>query len=265
MKNHMKITSLLRATILLLILGPLADAMAQAPRETAALAYTYKFQSDEGTNASAVTYIPEHKVYITCIAGNPDYPLEVFDREGHTLASMPAGIDLRGIWYNPATKNLEANAAGEEGWYSRPLDDKGIPTGDWTCFRPGQNQPDFQSVLAYVPSKKKLVTINGTFFSYWGRKNGKEKVRVQFGTPGETNWYFNPYCAGYTGNDDFPIAVLELNGEQILFFSLKGQYLGVTKVGEPLPEMDGFRFAFANGHAFIYDEVARTWKAYRVF
>ena len=88
---------------------------------------------------------------------------------------------------------------------------------------------------------------------------------MQFGTPGETDWYFNPYCAGYTGNDDFPIAVLELNGEQILFFSLKGQYLGATKVGEPLPEMDGFRFAFANGHAFIYDEVARTWKAYRVF
>lgn len=256
----------LRALCALLLLTSWLGVAAQAPKETAALAFTYEFESSNGTNASAVAYVPGPNVYITCIAGNPDYPLEVFDRQGKTIASMSAGIDLRGIWYNPATKCLEANGAGEAGWFSMPLDANGIPTGEWTTIREGQFQPDFQSVLAYVPGKKKLVTIiNNVVFSYWGRSNGKQKVQVQFGTPGDTDWYINPYCAAYTGNDDFPIALLELNGEQILYFSLKGKYLGATKVGAAIPEMDGFRFAFANRHAFIYDEVERTWSAYRVF
>lgn len=253
------------AMLLALLVACGHAAIAQAPKETAALAFTYRFQDPGGTNASAVCYVPAANVYITCIAGNPDFPIEVFDRSGKTIASMPAQLDLRGIWYNPATKCLEANAAGEEGWYSRPLDASGVPTDEWSMIREGQAQPDFQSVLAYVTPKKKLVTFHNGFFSYWGRKNGKEKVKVQYGTPIDANWYINPYCAAYTENDDFPIAVLDLNHDQILYFSLKGKYLGMTTVPTALPEMDGFRFAFANRHAFIYDEVARTWSAYRVF
>jgi hypothetical protein len=253
---------------LVLLMAALASgqwAHAQAPLASAALAFTYTFESDEGTNASAVAYIPGKDLYITCIAGNADYPLEVFDRSGKTIESMSAGLDLRGLWYNPATKNLEANVAGEGGWYTIALGDNGVPTGDWTCIRKGLIQPDFQSVLAYVPSIKKLVTTHNGFFSYWGRKNFKQKVRYQHGTPGDTDWYFNPHTAGYTGNDDYPIAVLELNAGQILYFDLKGLYLGATTIDGGLPEMDGFRFAFANRHAFIYDEVTRTWSAYRVF
>ncbi len=241
-------------------------AWAQSPLAKAALAFTYTFSSSDGTNASAVTYVPGPNVYITCIAGNSNYPLEVFNREGKTISTAGAGIDLRGIWYNPATNSLEGNCAGEEGWFSTPLNAQGIPSGDWSLIRQGQLQPDFQSVMSYITPKKKLVTITAdNSFSFWGRKNGKEKVCFQHGTPGDTDWYFNPYSAAYTGNDAFPLAVLELNGEQILYFSLKGQYLGATKIDGGLPEMDGFRFSFANRNAFVYDESARTWSAYRVF
>ena len=254
----------LALTIAALLCGSVA--WAQAPLAKAALAFTYTFSNSDGTNASAVTYVPGPNVFITCIAGNSDYPLEVFNREGKTISTAPAGLDLRGIWYNPATNSLEGNCAGEEGWFSTPLDAQGIPSGDWSLIRSGQCQPDFQSVLSYVTAKKKLVTITAdNSFSFWGRKNGKQKVCFQHGTPGDTDWYINPYTAGYTGNDAYPLAVLELNGEQILYFSLKGQYLGATKIDGGLPEMDGFRFAFANRNAFIYNEVTRTWNAYRVF
>lgn len=246
----------------LLLVG---TAWAQKPLATAALAFTYKFQSTEGTNASAVTYIPERQLYVTCIAGNADFPIEVFDRSGRTVGSVAAGLDLRGIWYNPATKCLEANGYGESGWFSSSLDADGVPTTEWETIREGMHQPEEQSVLAYIPEAKKLVAPVETGFSFWGRKNGKQKVKFYHGTPGDTDWYVNPFCVGYTGHKDFPLAVLELNGEQILYFDLKGTYLGATKIEGGIPEMDGFRFAFANGHAFLYDEASRTWSAYRVF
>lgn len=239
---------------------------AQAPLAKAKFAFSYAFQSSDGTNASAVTYIPGPNVYVTCIAGNEDYPIEVFDGSGKTLGTLTAGLDIRGIWYNPATQRLEANAYGEGGWFSCTLDAQGVPSGEWATIRAGQHQPEEQSVLTYVPSIKKLVTITGDkSFSFWGRKNAKQKLCYQHGTPGDTDWYINPYCVGYTGNNAYPIAVLELNAGQILYFDLKGTYKGATQIDGGIPEMDGFRFAYANGFAFIYDEVDRIWRAYQTF
>lgn len=255
----------LRAAMFVIALLAANLLVAQAPKPAASLAFTYTFQSGEGTNASAVTYIPEKDWYVTCIAGNADYPIEVFDRNGKTISSTTAGMDLRGIWYNPATKCIEANCYGTVGWVSRTISADGTLGDSWTTIREGQFQPDLQSVLAFIPKANKLVTPIETGFSFWGRKNGRQKVVFHHGTPGASDWYVNPFCAGYTGNDAYPLAILELNGEQVLFFDLKGKYLGATKIEGGLPEMDGFRFAFANRHAFIYDETARTWSAYRVF
>ncbi len=238
---------------------------AQAPLQQGELVLSYQFQSKEGTNASAVAFIPGPNVYITVIAGNEAFPLEVFDAQGNTIHSQEVGLDIRGIWYNPKTKELEANAIGERGWYSMTLNENGIPSGDWQVIRDGQFQPDEQSVLSYVTPKKKLVTFYKGSFSFWGRSNGKEKIRYQHGTPGNTNWYIVPTTAAYTGNDKYPIGVLELNTGQILYFDLKGKYLGATLIPNADSEITGFRFAFANRQAFIFDKTDRIWRIYRVF
>jgi hypothetical protein len=249
----------------MLLLTFWSASLAQVPLEKGALAFTYHLQRAEGTNASAVAYIPGPNVYITVVAGNPEFPMEVFDSEGNTVASMAVGIDIRGIWYNPATNALEGNGPGESGWFTRPLDAEGVPTGTWTQLFAGQKQPDEQSVLSYVTPKKKLVTFYKGSFSFWGRKNQKQKVRYQHGTPGNTNWFIDPTTAAYTGNDKFPVAVLELNAGQLLYFDLKGKYLGATQLENVDPQITGFRFAVANGHAFVYDKTARTWNCFRVF
>ncbi|MBK9452685.1 MAG: hypothetical protein IPN95_25345 [Bacteroidetes bacterium] len=238
---------------------------AQAPLQQGELVLSYEFQAKEGTNASAVAFIPGPNVYITVIAGNPSFPMEVFDPQGKTLASMEVGIDIRGIWYNPETKMLEGNGPGESGWYSRALNAQGIPTGEWTSIKAGQLQPEEQSVLSYITPKKKLVTFYKGSFSFWGRKKPKEKVRYQHGTPGNTNWFIDPTTAAYTGNDAYPVAVLELNAGMVLYFDLKGKYLGATTIDNVDPQITGFRFAFANRRAFIYDKEGRTWRAYKVF
>jgi hypothetical protein len=131
-----------------LLLGQLS--WAQAPAATATFAFSYEFQSAEGTNASAVTYIPQLKLYVTCIAGNADYPMEVFDANGKTITSIPCGMDLRGLWYNPGTRCLETNGYGDQGWFSMQIGGNGVPTGEWSNIRTGQKQPNEQSVLSYV-------------------------------------------------------------------------------------------------------------------
>jgi hypothetical protein len=235
------------------------------PRASASVEFVYHFQSEDGTNASAVTWIPEAQVYVTCIAGNVEYPLEVFDAQGKTIYSGQAGLDLRGLWYNPATQQLEGNCAGEEGWYSIAVDLQGIPSGDWQLIREGQNQPDFQSVLSYIDSKKKLVTLADGELSFWTRKNGKSKT-VKLTDYDSDFVYFDYTTAAYTGDEAYPIALLELNNGRIMYFDLKGKYTGKsTTIEGGIPEIEGFRFAFANGRAFIYDEIDRDWRAYKVF
>ncbi|MFN8396742.1 MAG: hypothetical protein U0176_19105 [Bacteroidia bacterium] len=258
--------SKLFSLILLLTFMATAGIQAQAPLADAKFAFSYHFQSGDGTNACGITYIPGANVYVTAIAGNTSFPMEVFDREGNTLASLEVGKDIRGLWYNPKTSQLEANCYGSDGWYGLKINGQGIPDGEWTPIISGMFQPEEQSALSYVSSKGLLVTVGNNYFSTWKRssKKPKEKPRYFHGTPGDTDWYINPYVAAYTGNDAYPLAVLELNACQILYFDLKGKYLGATKV-DNCPEMDGFRFGFANRHAFIYDEVDRNWKAYRVF
>ncbi|MFM2377373.1 MAG: hypothetical protein RLZZ165_2470 [Bacteroidota bacterium] len=263
----MKISYVLSAfpKMLLALLVTLNLAFAQAPKPTAIESMKYRFESTEGTNASAVAFIPGPKVFITVIAGNASFPMEVFDMSGSTIHIREAGLDLRGIWYNPKSNTLEANAYGESGWFSRELNSEGLPIGDWKCIKEGMHQPEEQSVLSYDPTVRKLITIQDETFFLFSRKNGKGKPAHQHGTPGDTDWYINPYVAAYTGNDAYPIAVLELNGDQILYFDLNGKYQGATQIEGGLPEIDGFRFSFAGNMAWIYDESVRTWTAYRVF
>ena len=234
------------------------------PLEKAKFSFSYEMQSNEGTNGSAVVWVPDGNYYVTCIAGNADFPLEAFDRSGKSLYAVPVGIDIRGMWYNPKTKRLEANGAGDAGWYERIGATNGKPDGEWKLIVAGQNHPDFQSVLSYIPKKKKLVTYYDGNFSFWGRKNQKQKLRFQHGTPFGEKWFIDPTTACYTGNDDFPIAILELNAGKILYFDLKGKYLAGTLV-DGTDDISAFRFSFANGKAFIFDAEARIWNAFDVF
>jgi hypothetical protein len=239
-------------------------AKASEPKGTAKLSFSYQIQGDGGSNGSAVIWNPDGRYYMACFAGNADFPLEAFNSAGQNVFEGKVGLDVRGMWLNPKTGNIEVNCAGEKGWYERSVDSKGNPVGEWKLIVSGQNQPDFQSVLSYVPKKKRLVTYHDGYFTYYKRKNQKKKVVVQFGTPFGVKWYINPTTACYTDNKDYPIAILELNAGKILYFSLKGRYLGETLISGT-DEIDSFNFSFANGKAFLFDQDARTWNAYDVF
>lgn len=63
------------------------------------------------------------------MAGNVDFSVSVFDVKGTRLSpvSQKALFDIRGLWYNPATKTLQMNGYDNFGWAEYKLDAKDYP------------------------------------------------------------------------------------------------------------------------------------------
>lgn len=255
-------TKLLQRSVLALALtmGGLT-AWAQAPKANAVKQFSYTYESEDGNNASAVVWVPEHNVYLAAYAGNASFPLEGFRSTGNNVFVGLTDLDLRGMWYDAKKDRLYANAAGEEGWYFVDLGEKGKPDGYWQLVCEGQNQPDFQSVLT---STGKVVVgyADGSFYFY-NAKNGKAKKSVELS--GYVGSSLNSTTVGYTGNAKYPLALLDAAEGYIVYYNMKGESLGKTVLPDDAVTSDMFRFSFANGLAWLYDGETRSWTSYKVF
>ena len=82
-----------------------------------------------GTRGASVCWNPDTKKYYAGFAGNSMFPMGVFNAAGKRLSpdTLTTMQDIRGIWYDPATKLLMANCYNETGWISYSLDNTDIP------------------------------------------------------------------------------------------------------------------------------------------
>jgi hypothetical protein len=253
--------SIQRSLIALALVWSGFSAFAQAPKNTAAKQSTYTFESSDGNNASAVVWVPEHNIYLTAIAGNAEFPLEGFRSTGNNVFSEMTHLDLRGMWYDAKKDHLYANAAGEDGWYKVALGEKGRPSGEWEQVCAGQNQPDFQSVL--TSTGKLVVGYADGMFYFYNAKNGKFKKEAELS--GYASSGFNNTTVCYTGNAKFPLALLDATERRIVYYDMKGASVGSTNLPGDAVTSEMFRYAFANGLAWLYDGDTRTWTSYKVF
>lgn len=240
------------------------ELIAQYPRKDAQKVLDYTFVGEGGSDATAVVWVPGANMYVTAVAGDAEFPLEGFSAKGRNLWTTNVDLDVRGMWYNPKKKRLEANGQGSEGWSALRLDENGDPIGTFVKFLGGKNQPDEESVLS---STGKLVVglYNGRIYHY-ALSNGKYKNAYTLGlSEGRDSWELNDNTICYTGVAEFPLAALDVEDGGVVFFDLKGNFLFYTKLPEstPLPRM--YRFSFANQYAWIFDDETRTWSSYRVF
>lgn len=255
-------TKLLQRSVLALALTVCGLAvLAQAPKRTAVKQSSYTYQGEDGNNASAVVWVPEHNIYLTAFAGNASFPLEGFRSTGNNVFVGVTDLDLRGMWYDAKKDRLFANAAGEGGWYVIDLGDKGKPEGYWETVCEGQNQPDFQSVLTST-GKAVVGYMDGSFYFY-NAKNGKFKKSLELS--GYVGSSLNSTTVGYTGNSKYPLALLDAAEGYIVYYNLKGESLGKTILPDDAVTSEMFRFSFANGLAWLYDGSSRSWTSYKVF
>ena len=137
------------------ILFSLSSLALAGVNENPAIDLTLSFQQSGGTNGVAVAYNPHQKLYYAAIAGNPNFPLEVFDEAGNPLWQGTTGQDIRSLWFNKKEKRLEFVAYGG-GLYYYPLDDNGYPSNGtelWSGLTP--------------PGDQSVGTFDGKFYSFF--------------------------------------------------------------------------------------------------
>jgi hypothetical protein len=207
------------------------------------------------------------------MAGNIDYPMRVFDAKGLSLADTSTNtlFDVRGFWYNPNTKHLQANGYNDFGWTEYKLDENGIPYSVKPLFE-GMNQPLGQSVGVYDAKMDMVYFFDseaGKLVKY-SFKTGKEvsKLTLVLGV----KYYLNdtlenlsyPYCKNTLIFNGSEIGLLNADKKQIELYDInQGTLTNVLKLPPGTPTETYLNFSFANDTYFIFDKMNRVWFGYK--
>ncbi len=113
---------------------------------------------EDGSNGASVVWHPVQKKYYASFAGNSIFPFGVFDAKGKKLSddSQEAMFDVRGLWYNPITKTIQANGYSDYGWGEYKLDKKVSPQKLQYCTKE-KISPVIIRVVALMLQKKKCI------------------------------------------------------------------------------------------------------------
>ncbi len=251
--------------LLIAFISSIGNIFSQTPLKETQAEFTYQIQGDNGTNASAVVWNPEKKLYFTLIAGNKDYPFEAFDSKGTSVYAQDVKIDGRGMWYNKSKKRLEINAAGDNGWYFINLNQE-MTTHTMVSINSGQNQPDFNSVGTF-DNKKQVIFFNTNNISIehynYSKPEKKKETSLEIRTG--TVDHYNNTSIGYTGKKNYEYVLLNYKKKELIYFNKKGIESGSTKLPGSAVVSERFKFSYANDRVFLYDIDTRTWTAYKVF
>lgn len=234
-----------------------------------------------GTRGAGVCWNPVTKKYYAAFCGNRGFPMGVFTAAGVRVSSdtLTTLEDLRGIWYDAATKKLNANCYNDIGWINYNLDNNGIPNHVNYKFS-GMNQPTPQSVGAYDARLKfvffldksrvllyenfsdMFARVDDSVQIHWGRKrsDGPGNYENEF----DENENYNSTNVISTGIINAEFGFLNTTEKQIELYDRKEGYLQQTiKLPETAPVESMFNFAFSNGIYWLFDIPNRKWIGYK--
>ena len=252
--------------IIFLLLANSASYSQSALLGIAELKVSLAVSEKAGNNGTAVAYNPLENIYFAVFAGSEEFPMEKFDSLGGCLSSAKAGIDVRGMWWDPKTKSLEVNAFGDQGYFKMVLDENGNPAGEAINFIQGRKQPSEQNVAAFDPLKQRLFFyLDGTVYSY-SLKNGKQgKKDLVLEIPVDLS-QINSNSMIYTGIKGIEIGILNYIDSKLLLFDLKsGKLSGSVKFIHNAPMNEAFGFSYANNMVWLYNKEYRIWYGYKIF
>jgi hypothetical protein len=269
-----------RITLFLLSLCILTIANAQKTTAKRTLKKVMEIEMPEGggSNGGSVAYNPIAKKYYIPMVGNASYPMAIFDLKGKELTNGMASNDLRGLWYNPKTKQLQGNCFDSGGWVKYPLDAKGNILKDELdffksefIFENDMRQPDNQAVgffssadnMIYFLTQFGHVSVynmNGNEKKTIDLKKSKDDQAIVFEDEG------NPYNSTliYTGIPKAEIGLLNIDDKKIEFFN---KATGIFATEWQLPKdavvYPNFNFTYANGMVWLFDKDDRKWIVYK--
>ncbi len=231
---------------------------------------------EEGSNGGAVAWHPEQKKYYSTFAGNASYPLAVFDAAGKRLSppDTKSMIDIRGLWYNPVTKNICGNGFQENGWFSYGLNTNGIPENVVSVLD-GLNQPGDQSIGVYNPKNKLVYFLALTdivAYNEYGKQVADSTIHIFLNVDenykdGEVAYLeenFNTTTVVFTGISKNEFGLLNYTMPQIeLYNKNTGALSQILKLPDGAKAYDWFNFSYTNGIYFLFDKDDRKWIGYK--
>ena len=230
-----------------------------------------------GANGASVAYNPKEKLYYAAQAGNGEFPLVIFNANGKVVSEegQKTLIDVRGLWYNPKTKQLEGNGYNEFGWFSYDLNKDGIPE-KLKMKKEGLYQPDQNSAGVLNTEDNEVLFLDGlNIVCYSTEGTDKRKsIQVHFGTMNANDattlsvsdfeQTYNTRSIVYTGTKGAEIGLLNVAKKQVELYDIKSGYMSqIVKLPAKFEVETYFNFSYSNGIYWLFDKQSRQWNGYR--
>lgn len=220
-------------------------------------------QCSGGTiNRCAVAYNPLSKVYYSADAGATSYPLETFSSAGSVDTSATANVDLRGLWWNPATNVLEGTTIASSNIDSIGLNPANgyAKTGYTTSFMVSQSMG--QSCGTYDADSNEIVYYSSGNIYRFSRATGS----LKYTTPitGVSTANLNSEFIGYTGTAGTEYLVYDYSAQALYYLNRAGQYVKQTLLPSGAPSNGAFRASYCNKLFWLYNTGTSKWIAYNL-
>lgn len=250
-------------------------------QKTPAKVITLQMPGEDGSNAGAVVWHPVFKRYYTSMIGNAIYPMAIFDAKGKQVGEeTEAGHDLRGMWFNPATKQIEFNCY-DEGGIGHLVINKDGTISEALIDVEGMNQPKAQSLGVYYKNGNRILYLNENYEAVlYDSKTGesvKTLVKIFLGckTRQEADEQTeddlldeaelrNLSTVQYTGIAKQELAILNVEEHKVELYDQKtGLITREIKLPEDLSLQLNFNFCYNNGIWWFFNKEMREWVGYK--
>ena len=231
-----------------------------------------KIDRPGGIGGAAVAWHPMERKYYAAQAG-PGAPMMIFDEKGKkiTATDLTAGVDVRGFWYNPTSRTLQATTAGNNGWYEYAVNERGVPENRRRLkIETGLQSED--AIGAYNAVTNAVYFYDHTHLMAESRGlNGLpllDKVKLRSGTTEKddtdaakrTNDY-NINAIVYTGQ----LGLLNVAKKQVeLYDPSTGSLTQILRLPDNAPVSKSFNLSYCNNTYWLFNPATREWTGYRV-
>jgi len=214
-----------------------------------------------------IVYNPDRNLYYGTYGGNTSVPIDVWNSAGTRLATItPSGYDFRGAWWNPTTRQLEANAFDNTSIAAKPIDNNGYPvaTTVTTIFATG-NGLSPQNLAAFDPVNNELIYYSGGVIKRVSRANNATIASATvMGLPVASS-ALNSNIVLYTGCSGKEYALYNANAKAVYFVSrATNAYVGMSQLPTSAPANANYGMSYTRGQLYLFNSATNSWSGYSV-
>ncbi|HMR46914.1 MAG TPA: T9SS type A sorting domain-containing protein [Bacteroidia bacterium] len=239
----------------------------KTPRANAVpLADSLVFNYASSVTHATLTYNPIAKKYYSLRIGNATFPLQTWDLTGGLPIYMDtAGLDSRGIWWNPNTNQVERNCFSTLGWTAINLDASKNALSTYNILFTGAHQPNAQSVGAYDYKTNAVIFYENSNMYVYDRNTATLLSTIPL-TGITLTGIANTYSIIYTGQTNYEVGLLDYVNKRVLLYNrATGVLTGTSQLPSTAITHNQFRFCYANERVWLFNSTLKKWNSFYIW